>query len=65
MLTQRYPDQQVPLNSKTHNSLRHLNPPDLRHPRSIISQTEFANSVRNVPPIGLIAFLRSKVERHL
>ena len=27
MTTQRYSDQQVPLNSKIHNSLRHLNPP--------------------------------------
>ena len=27
MLMQRYSDQQVPLNSKIHNSLRHQNPP--------------------------------------
>jgi predicted DNA-binding protein len=55
MLTQRYPDQQGPLNSKTYNSLRHLNPPDPRHPRSIVSQIEFANIIRNVSSIGLTA----------
>jgi hypothetical protein len=27
MTMQRYSDQQVPLNTKIHNSLRHLNPP--------------------------------------
>jgi len=29
MTMQRYSDQQVPLNSKIHNSLRHLNPPSV------------------------------------
>ena len=65
MPTQLYPDQQVPLNSKTHNSLRHLNPPDPRHPRSIISQTEFANSIIPVPPIGLIVLLRLSAKMSL
>jgi hypothetical protein len=31
MLMQRYSDQQVPLNTKIHNSLRHLNPPILEN----------------------------------
>ena len=59
MTTQPYSDQQVPLNSKTHNSLMHLNPPNsIRVICVLLSQTEFANSIRNVPPIGLIVLLR-------
>jgi hypothetical protein len=49
MLIQRYSDQQVPLNSKTHNSLRPLNPPNPRHLRSTLSQTEFASRIIPVP----------------
>jgi hypothetical protein len=52
MPMQRYSEQQVPINRKIHNSLKHPNPPNailsgladrredppnLRHPRSIIS----------------------------
>ena len=40
MPVQRYSDQQVPSNSKIHNSLRCSNPPNPRHPRSIIAQTK-------------------------
>jgi len=65
MTTQHYSDQRVLPNSKIHNSLRHSNPPDLtredppnpRHPRSILSQNQFASSIIPVPPIGLTAFL--------
>jgi hypothetical protein len=38
MPTQRYPDQQATPNSKIHNGLRRLNPPNLRHLHSILSQ---------------------------
>ena len=52
MLTQRYLGQQVPLSRKIHNSLRCPNPPNPRHPRSIISQNEFANGIARVGKTG-------------
>jgi hypothetical protein len=48
--TQRYSDQQVPSNRKTHNSLKNPNPPNPRHLNSIISQNQFTNSIIPVPP---------------
>jgi hypothetical protein len=57
MPTERYSDQQVLLNIKIHNSLRRLNPPNsIRVICVLLSQSKFANSIRNVPPIGLTAF---------
>jgi hypothetical protein len=64
MTMQRYSDQQVPLNNKTHNSLRQTNPPnailydsadhreDPSSPRSIPSQNEFANSIGSEEETG-------------
>ena len=38
MLMQRYSDQQAPLNTKIHNSLRHLNPPILENIYYLLSK---------------------------
>ena len=49
MPAQRCPDQQVPSNSKTHNSLRHPNPPNPIHPHSIPSQNQIRQQYNSCP----------------
>ena len=63
MTIQRYSDQQVPLNSKIHNSLRRPNPPILENTYHLGLASE-VSSVLSVPPwLNFLQCLQHPVSR--